>query len=130
MKMAAFTGHAQWHDLAEENVKKVLPTAVRYPTAFAKWLTAASFSANPIEEIALVWNNGDHSYYEFLNILNNRLRPHHILAASPMPASDTAPELLRHKDPVNGKTTAYVCRNFICKKPATSLEEFRTQLDR
>lgn len=130
MKMAAFTGNSQWHDLAETNVRKVLPTAVRYPTAFSKWLTAASLAINPIKEIAIVWNNEDFSYKEFLSAVNSKFRPHSILAASQMPILDNSPEVLRQREPVSGKTTAYICSNFICKKPTTSLEEFRAQLDR
>jgi uncharacterized protein YyaL (SSP411 family) len=36
--------------------------------------------------------------------------------------------LLEGRDAVGGKPTAYVCENFVCQRPVTSVEELRELL--
>ncbi|MEX2640650.1 MAG: thioredoxin domain-containing protein [Balneolales bacterium] len=44
--------------------------------------------------------------------------------------SDSVWSTLKGKEPLNGRTTAYVCRNFKCHEPATDPEEFKNRLAR
>jgi len=44
LKLAAFTDDGKYHDFAEKALGLVVGMAVRYPTAFGRWLSAADFA--------------------------------------------------------------------------------------
>jgi uncharacterized protein YyaL (SSP411 family) len=55
-------------------------------------------------------------------------RPRQVAAISTFPPPEGSPALLHDRPLLNGLTTAYVCRDFICKQPVTSPEELAAQL--
>jgi len=54
--------------------------------------------------------------------------PHRVLITSPPGAGETlAPA--RGRPPVDGRATAYVCRNFVCSPPVTDPAALRALLE-
>ena len=43
-------------------------------------------------------------------------------------AAPNAPPLLKNKKLVNNKPTAYICQDYVCKKPTTKPDELANQL--
>ena len=37
--------------------------------------------------------------------------------------------ITKNKVNINGKPTAYICKNFVCESPVTSIEEFETLIN-
>ncbi len=128
LKLAAYTGRGDWRDLAEGSLRSVLAAAVRYPTAFALWLSALDFALGPVHEVAILGDLGDGRTRSLVDALWGAYRPRSVAAISPYPPPD-APPLLAGRLLVEGTPTAYVCQNFICNRPVTSPEEFRRQLE-
>jgi uncharacterized protein YyaL (SSP411 family) len=129
LKLGEFTGKGIYRDIAEKSLRLVSDIAIRYPTAFARWLSAADFALASVKQIAILHGDGDETVKSFLDAIRTRYKPNIILAASSYPPSNDAPALLMDRTLVEGKTTAYVCENFVCKLPVVgSVQELIKQL--
>jgi uncharacterized protein YyaL (SSP411 family) len=123
LKLAEFTGEGRYRDLAEKSLVLVAGMAVRYPTAFARWLSAADFALGSTRQVAVVFDaNGDRAS-ELIRVVRSGFRPNVIVAASTYPPPADAPDLLKDRPLKNGFVTAYVCEGFVCKNPVTSIAE-------
>ncbi|HEU0292750.1 MAG TPA: hypothetical protein VFR47_08430 [Anaerolineales bacterium] len=139
LKLAAFTDEGRYRDLAEKALGLVVGMAVRYPTAFGRWLSAADFALGNTKQVAVVYartatkgigrsdtKDGDAS--ELIRIVQNSYRPNTIIAASSYPPSSSAPALLMERPLKDGKPTVYVCEGFVCKNPVTTISELKELL--
>jgi hypothetical protein len=125
LKLAAFTDKGEYRDLAEESLSLIGEYALKYPLAFARWLSAADFALGPVKQVAVTAEAGLESARELVDAVRTGFRPNVVIAAGSYPPEKDAPALLRDRPLVNGKSSAYVCEGFLCKQPATSAEELR-----
>jgi hypothetical protein len=121
--LAEFTGEGKYRDLAERSLALVVNLAVRHPTAFARWLSAADFSLAAVKQVAIVGEAGDKNTSEMIRLVKSVFRPNVIIAASEYPPPRDAPALLNDRPLKNGQATAYVCEGFVCKYPVKTLSE-------
>jgi hypothetical protein len=128
LKLAEFTGEGKYRDLAERSLALVVNLAVRYPTAFARWLSAADFSLGRVKQVAIVGEAGDENTSEMIRLVRSAFRPNVIIAASRYPPLKNAPSLLKDRPLKNGQSTAYVCEGFVCKNPVTASSELEELL--
>ena len=128
LKLAAFTDEGKYRDLAENSLGLVVGMAVRYPTAFGRWLSAADFALGNGKQVAVVSDTGAEEASELVRVIRSRYRPNLIIAASVYPAAADAPALLRDRPLKGGKPTVYVCEGFVCKNPVTTVPELNELL--
>ncbi len=128
LEMAAFSGENEWADLATRPLAALPETLIKYPTAFAYWLQALDFSIGPIRQIALLWPAEDQAHQDFLRFVWTHYQPGVVVAASPYPPAEKAPELLRDRPLTANRTTVFVCQGFVCKLPVTTVAELGEQL--
>jgi hypothetical protein len=139
LKLAAFTDEGKYRDLAEKALGLVVGMAVRYPTAFGRWLSAADFALGSTKQVAVVYArtatkgsgrsdapDGDAS--AMIRVVQSSYRPNTIIAASSYPPSGSAPALLMERPLKDGKPTVYVCEGFVCKNPVTTISELKELL--
>ena len=130
LKLAALTGRGDFRDAAESALRQVSELAVRYPTAFGRWLSAAEYANANVKQVAIIVSrDGQDSARELVDALRAEYRPNVVVAAALHPISADAPELLQDRPLVNGKSAAYVCEGFVCKQPVTTAEELRALLE-
>jgi uncharacterized protein YyaL (SSP411 family) len=128
LQMAELSGNLDQRNEAEKLLASLRNTCLGYPSAFSFWLQAMDFAVGPIQQIALVWPAGMEPPSDFLGVVNQKYRPRAVVAFASFPVESNQPELLQSRSPVKDRTTAYVCQRFICQRPTTSLEEFRSLL--
>ena len=128
LKLDALTGNANYRKLAEETLGLVSEFVGMYPTAFAQWLSGADFSIHNVTQIAILGDLGRDETQALLTEIHSSYRPNMVVAQSPSPIPDDAPELLRNRKLQNGLPTAYVCEGFACKLPVNGVDELRKQL--
>jgi uncharacterized protein YyaL (SSP411 family) len=128
LKLAAFTDNGKYHDLAEKSLGLVSDQALRYPTSFARWLSAADFALGNVKQMAVVYESDPMEARKLLQTIQATYRPNAIVAASSYPPSDRAPALLMDRPLKDGKPTIYVCEGFVCKMPVTSTSELQDLL--
>jgi uncharacterized protein YyaL (SSP411 family) len=129
LRLAAFTGEGRYRTAAERAIGTVVPLMARYPTAFGQWLVAAAFAAGDTVEVAVIGDRSEPETEEILAPVWAEWRPFQVLAAAPpdAPAGSSIP-LLRDRRQVDGKPTAYVCRDFVCQLPVTTPAALADQL--
>jgi uncharacterized protein YyaL (SSP411 family) len=125
LSYAALTGSGRHREAAERALLVSRRLAESSPR-FAGWSLAAAEAAldGPVE-VAVVGPTG-----EARDRLEQAARRHApggavVVAAEPW-ASDIP--LLADRDVVDGRPAAYVCRNLVCQRPVTTVEELRDQL--
>jgi uncharacterized protein len=128
LQLAALSGRGELRDLAEPMLKAIQQAAVRYPTAFGRWLCALDFAVRPAYEVAVVGSLEEEGGKQLWRTLWETYRPQVMAASSPLPVPQEAPPLLSERTLVEGKPAAYVCQGFVCRMPVTEAEALRTQL--
>ncbi|MEO8357565.1 MAG: thioredoxin domain-containing protein, partial [Chloroflexota bacterium] len=128
LKLAAFTGDGKYRDSAEKALGLVVDFATRYPTSFARWLSAADFALGNVKQVAAVYEVDGEATQKLLQVIRSTYRPNMVIAASVYPPPSNAPELLRDRPLKNGAATVYVCEGFVCKNPVTSIPELEKLL--
>jgi len=128
LKLAAFTDQEEYRDLAEGCLRLVGDTAVRFPTAFARWLSAAQIALDDGRQVAVMGKAEEELFQRMIQVIRSEYRPDVVIAASPFPASKDTPALLRDRPLIDGKATAYVCQGFICKMPTNEPDMLEKQL--
>lgn len=126
--MAAYTGQGDWYDKAEMGICSVQEYFPRYSSAFGNWLCAMDLVVTGIQEIAIIGEVEKQETQSLISMAWETLRPYTVLAQSSYPAPEGSPPLLQDRAMVDGKPSAYVCRNMVCDSPTTSPKELQKQL--
>ena len=128
LKLAAFTDEGRYRDLAEKSLNLVVDFSTRYPTSFARWLSAADFAVGKIKQVAAVYEAGAENIQALLQVFRSEYRPNVVLAASAYPPPPDVPVLLKDRPLKEGRPTVYVCEGFVCKNPVTTVPELEKLL--
>ena len=129
LQLATLTGNLEWREIAVEMLESIQKSATRYPTAFAEWLCAMDFAQSAVKEVAIIGELEDVQTQALIQQLWVSYRPNLIAAISPLPPDENAPELLKNRDLINNKPTAYVCEHFVCLRPVNSPSELAMLLN-
>ena len=128
LKLAAFTDNGHFRDLAENSLTLIAHHALRYPTSFGRWLSAADFALTNVKQVAVMYNSELEEAQELLQTVLGAYRPNMVVAASSHPPSENAPALLMDRPLQEGKPTAYVCEGFVCNMPVNVVSDLQTLL--
>jgi hypothetical protein len=128
LRLAAWTGEGGYRTAAERAIRTVVPYAERYPTGFARWLSAMDFALADAVEVAVVGDPGEATARALLGPVATGYRPNQVLAAAADPEASLVP-LLHGRTAIGGAPTAYVCRQFACRLPVTDAAALRRQLE-
>jgi uncharacterized protein YyaL (SSP411 family) len=128
LKLAAFSDVGAYRDLAEKSLSQVTDSALRYPTAFGRWLSAADFAVGTVKQVAVLYDASQDHAQELLQATRAEYRPNTIVAACVYPPAEGTPPLLMDRPLKDGQATAYVCENFVCKLPVISGAELEKML--
>ncbi|MGZ8630033.1 MAG: thioredoxin domain-containing protein [Actinomycetota bacterium] len=132
LRMARLTGNAALEAEAEAALGIVGDALVRAPSAFGHALCVLDRMVGPHREIAIVGDPGAGTTQALAaEVTARRYRPNLVLAvaAAGDEASRRSVPLLRHRAPIDGSATAYVCERFTCRLPVTEPAALRAQLD-
>jgi uncharacterized protein YyaL (SSP411 family) len=129
LQLAAYGDRTNFREMADQTLAFTLDRIIRYPIAFAQWLSAADFAINPTIEVAILGNSKDSNTQELIKTLWQTYRPDILTAISAYPPDKETPALLSNRHLINDMPTAYVCRNFVCRYPVNSPSKLSEQLD-
>jgi uncharacterized protein YyaL (SSP411 family) len=128
LRLHAWTGESAYAVAAERAMRTVVPYVTRYATGFARWLSAMDLSLAAVQEIAIVGSADDSATLALLGEVRRGYRPNQVAALTAEPSASAIP-LLADRVAIDGRPTAYVCRSFVCRLPATDPETLRRQLE-
>ena len=130
LKLALFTGNNEWREKAELILTALKELAVRSPNGFGRLLCASDLAVGPAIEIAIVGDPVHEDVKALFDVINSGYLPNKVVALGKPPqiAEKASIELLNHRAQIDGKATAYVCRNFVCEAPLTEPAQLRSLL--
>jgi uncharacterized protein len=131
LRLGALTGEAAYESRALAALRPVADLIGRYPSGFGRFLCALDFHLGPRVEVALVAPADDRGLPALAWEVFGRFLPNRVVAG--MKAGDTTAAvgipLLENRGAVDGKATAYVCRNYACELPVTDRAALARQLE-
>jgi uncharacterized protein len=125
LKLAAFSENGKYRDLAEKSLRLIAHHALRYPTSFGRWLSAADFALANVKQVAVVYGSELEEAQGLLQAVQSEYRPNMVVAASFLPPAENAPALLLERPLKESKPTVYVCEGFVCKMPVNTISELQ-----
>jgi uncharacterized protein len=130
-RLSRYTGEAAYERIAGRVVHGMADVASRVPLGFGNLLAALSARLAPPSEVAIVGHVDDPDTSALLDTLRRRFLPDTVVALkepdAPESLDDIIP-LLAHRSPIDGRATAFVCRNHACRLPVTAPDELDRQL--
>ncbi len=127
--LSAFSGDDSYRSCAESALALVQPMAVRYPSAFGAWLSAADFALRPLRQVAISGAPTDPHTQALVARVRSGYRPNLVLAVSAFPPQPGSPSLLDDRPLQSGQPAAYVCTGFVCDLPVTRPEDLARKLE-
>ena len=128
---AALTGSSAHRAAAERGLTEPLGIAARFPRAAGWALATAEAVLDGPREIAVIGDPADPATGALRRAAVMASAPGAVIAldrADRGATDDDVVALLRDRPPIDGRPTAYVCRQFVCERPVTSPEELAEQL--
>jgi uncharacterized protein YyaL (SSP411 family) len=127
LRLAALTGEGRHRDAAERALGLVGGVVGRYPGGFAQWLVALDFALADVTEVAVIGDPADPATSRLVRPTRVGFRPHLVVACAADPHA-SAVELLGSRFQLDGRPTAFVCRDFACRQPVVEPEALAAQL--
>jgi hypothetical protein len=127
LRLAAYCGEQEEADAAHAAIAVVGETAGRHPLAFAWWLVAMDLAVRGVDEVAIVGDPADPGTAALLDVTRRSFLPRAVVACGPEPSSSAIP-LLQARFALDGQPTAFVCRDFACRRPVTQPEALEALL--
>jgi uncharacterized protein YyaL (SSP411 family) len=131
LHLSVLTGNEEYARLAVTLFRLMRDTATRYPSAFGRLLGAVDFYLSSPKEIAVIGVRDAADTQALLREIWQRYLPNRVItqAAEGDTRATEAVPLLRERNMIEGKATAYVCHHYTCRKPVTTAAELGQQLD-
>ena len=129
LRLAAFTGESRYDEAGREVLRKLSDAMRQYPQAFAESLNAADMLIQGIAEVAIIGEREAAPAAAMLDMLQQEYRPNLMTAWAEDDVDQHASiPLMNARKKLDGKTTVYVCRDFVCRLPVTTAAELEALL--
>ncbi|MBT5873304.1 MAG: thioredoxin domain-containing protein, partial [Candidatus Latescibacteria bacterium] len=132
LRLAAFTGRSDYKEMAEKTLILFHDLMKSAPGGFGQLLSDVAWYVEGGIEIAIIGSEADPATIALLEIVRRRDLRHTVIALHD-PVKGPAPvdliPLLADRQAVNGKPTAYVCRDMVCRQPVSTADELGMILD-
>lgn len=129
LKLSELRGTTEWQREIDRAFGLATDFSLRYPIAFGRWLSTADYALSKVKQVAILGDLKDEQTQELIREVRRVYRPNLVVAASPFPPVQGAPELLADRPLCMGKPTAYVCQGFVCNQPVNQPEALRDLLE-
>src|SRR5262245_58676269 len=130
LRLRVFTGEARFETRALAALRSMADLMARHPTGFGRFLCALDFHLGPVVEVALL-SAAAGDLEALVREVFGRYLPNRVVVGMHGPDGGNARgiPLLDGRGPIDGRPTAFVCRNYACELPATDPDTLARQLD-
>jgi hypothetical protein len=128
LRLSALSGEREYGEAAEAAIRAMQDTASRHPTSFAGWLSALDFAIGPQWQLAMVGRPESDDFRSMAAVIRKRFLPNLVIAGGTGTMEDEPP-LMRGRQTIENKATAYLCQSFTCNLPTTSPDDLLEQLE-
>lgn len=130
LRLGRLSGDTAMENRGEKLIGASLEQIDRYPSAYAQWLIALDYALGPKTEVILVPGTDGSPPQPLLAELRRHFLPRAqaILYQPGDSRLERLAPIVRGKTAVDGRPTAWVCRDQTCLPPATTVEEMVKRL--
>ncbi len=132
-RLGRLTTENRYLNIAESALKAHASTMEESPMATAQMLFALDFLHNQTKEIIILPGADAQEYSRMMRTIFSSFVPNKIVICknekTPWEELEQMLPMVREKRVVGNKTTVYVCENYTCQKPSTTLEELTNALN-
>ena len=122
LKLAGLTNELRTVDIAHQALAQMQGMMRQYPLGFGQWLQALAYALSKPREIAIVGDPDSADTQALLNVVRDGYRPFQVVALGAQATHEPAVPLLRDRGLVDEQAAAYVCRDFACKAPVSTVQ--------
>jgi len=128
LRLAVHRRRDDFRRSAERTFEAYHPLVRRMPSAYASLLVAAELTVDAPQEIAIIGSPTAAATRELLSVVRGRYRGCPIVQLAKPPVNDERMALVFGKPQLEGRPTAYVCRDYACRQPTVDPAELARQL--
>ena len=130
LRIGRITGNSDYEKKASKIFKTFSVMIENSPQAFTQTLAALDFAIGPSKEIIISGKKDSSSAKEMLKMIRGKYIPNKVIAFSSGEKDqlEIISPLFNEYTPIGNKTTVYVCENYRCKMPVTSIEELKNTI--
>lgn len=131
LRLGRITGESDLESKAFGIAKAFSGQITQMPSAFSQTLTGLDFGFGESFEIVIVGDKDDINTREIIEYFSNKFLPNKIILFKE-PEDNSLKKISPFTElqtQISGKATVYICRNYVCEKPATSLNEIKKILE-
>ncbi len=131
LRIGRITGNTDYEKKASTIFKTFSGIIENSPQAFTQALVALDFALGPSKEIIISGQKSSPVTKEMLKTIREKYIPNKIviLSTEPKDQMEIISPLLREYTPQDNKTVVYICENYKCNMPITTLEDLNQQLN-
>ena len=128
-RLAIITGDGDIRTMASDSLRGVRDIMIQFPTGAGHWLSVLDFYLSDQKEAVIVTAPGSDSPGEMLQRLASVHLTNAIIVSAPEDAATaSAWPVFQGRSVIDGKPTAYVCRNYACQLPTTDPDTMMSQV--
>ena len=125
LRLAKLTGEEKYERFGLTVLRLAAAQLRRHPQGFGRVLSTIEFYLSKSKEIVLI---GDVDGEFARQVWSDYLPAKVVVSSDPSGENAGLIPLLAERRMIDGKATAYVCENFTCQMPVTTVEELRKEL--
>ncbi len=123
IRLGRMTGNAEFEGRAQKMARVFSISVKPSPSAYTFMMSALDFAVGPSHEVVIVGKENSDDTKTMLKALRKNYAPNKVVLFRPdtdeKPAISKFAPFTEFQHSKNGKTTAYVCLNYLCKLPVT-----------
>jgi len=132
LRLARLTGRGELEERAVSTGQAFADPIRSVPAAHTQFMVALDYLAGPSAEVVIVGNPDGADTRDMLRELRRAFLPRTVILLSPDEGGKGelagVAEFTRGMTSVDGRATAYVCRDFSCRQPTTDTAEMMARL--
>ena len=126
LRLGRITANAQYEEKASLIQSIFSDRLKKGPSGFAQVMSALDFGIGPSHEIVIVGDPNAKDTESMLKALRKQFIPNKVVLLKPIgeaSAITSIAEFTKGQSALNGKATAYVCKNYICHFPTNDIDK-------
>jgi hypothetical protein len=129
LRLAVLLDRKDLREKAESIFRAFAADIEKSPGAFEQLLCALDFYHDKTKEIAVIGDPAGAETEAMIRAIFDRYLPNKVVVGASDAVADTPLALLRAKTRLQGKSTVYVCENYRCRLPVTTVADLVKELE-
>jgi len=130
LKLGRLTMNQHFTDLGGKVLETFSQQLEQSPAYSSAMLRALDFRLGPAQEIIIAGKADSPDVKKMLRLIRGKFLPNAVVLLHEPDKADSAlyntVPFIKNQTAIDGKATAYVCENYVCKKPVNNIGEFES----